>query len=317
MSSRRSFLKRTGAIGLSAFLAAQVSKGETQNAPGKKRLIRIAHITDVHINESATAVACWRRVLREINSMKDKPDLIVNTGDTVMDENRQTREHVESLWSIWNTIVKDENKIRMISVLGNHDVWYGPDPTLDAEYKKDERYGKQWAMNMLSLPARYYSLELNGWHFIALDSIQGENGYQLDDEQFEWLTDELGRIKPQNPVCVLSHVPIISVGAWMYETKRTQALASKFPSADMHLDHQRIKDLFYKHNNVRLCLSGHVHYVDGIEYLGVKYLCNGAVSGNWWRTPLKLDEFPPVYAIIDLYEDGTSTENIIAYNSAL
>ncbi len=310
-------MKRTSAIGFSALFASQMSNAVAPADAGKKRLLRVAHITDVHITDTAIAAACLRRVFREINAMKDKPDLIVNTGDTVMDENKQTREHVESLWSIWSKITKEENKIRMISALGNHDVWYGPDPVLDAEYKKDERYGKQWAINMLSLPGRHYSLELNGWHFIVLDSIQGEGGYQLDDEQFEWLAGELTRIKPQDPVCVLSHVPILSVGAWMYETKRTQALASKFPSADMHLDHQRIKDLFYKHPNVNLCLSGHVHYVDSIEYLGVKYLCNGAVSGNWWRAPLMLDEFPPVYAIIDLYEDGTSTEKIITYNSTL
>lgn len=317
MSSRRNFLKRTGAIGFSALAASSVSMAAAPADAGKKRLLRVAHITDVHITDTAIAAACLRRVFREINAMKDKPDLIVNTGDTVMDENKQTREHVESLWSIWSKITKEENKIRMISALGNHDVWYGPDPVLDAEYKKDERYGKQWAINMLSLPGRHYSLELNGWHFIVLDSIQGEGGYQLDDGQFEWLASELTRIRPQDPVCVLSHVPILSVGAWMYETKRTQALASKFPSADMHLDHQQIKDLFYQHPNVRLCLSGHVHYVDSIEYLGVKYLCNGAVSGNWWRAPLMLDEFPPVYAIIDLYEDGTSTEKIITYNSTL
>src|SRR5690349_2250606 len=65
---------------------------------------------------------------------------------------------------------------------------------------------------------------------------------------------------------------------------------------------KRIKDLFQKCKSVKLALSGHVHYVDAIEYLGVKYLCNGAVSGNWWRNPLALDEFAPVYAIIDLYD---------------
>ena len=67
-----------------------------------------------------------------------------------------------------------------------------------------------------------------------------------------------------------------------------------------------------KKQNVKLCLSGHVHYVDGIEYLGVKYLCNGAVSGNWWGDPIALEEFPPVYATIDLFDDGT-TENLLVY----
>lgn len=45
----------------------------------------------------------------------------------------------------------------------------------------------------------------------------------------------------------------------------------------------------------------------------VKYLCNGAVSGNWWRSPMALDEFPPVYSIIDLYSDGTSKTGTVYY----
>ncbi|HWA32752.1 MAG TPA: metallophosphoesterase [Cyclobacteriaceae bacterium] len=314
MSTRRKFFKSTVAAGIAAMTVPHKLQAAGQE---KKRLLRIAHITDIHMTDALNAITCTSRVFKEINAMKDKPDLIVNTGDTVMDENKQTRERVEILWDTWNNVTRESNKIRMISALGNHDVWYGPDASTDAEYKRDPRYGKQWAIEVLSLPARYYSVTVNGWQFIALDSIQGENGYQLDDEQFGWLRNELAKLGGRRPVCVLSHVPIVSVGAWMYETKRTKALESKFPSADMHLDHQRLKDLFQEHKNVKLCLSGHVHYVDNIEYLGVKYLCNGAVSGNWWRDPLKLDEFPPVYAIIDLYDDGTSVEKIIQYDSAV
>ncbi len=165
------------------------------------------------------------------------------------------------------------------------------------------------------LSSRYYSFELKGWKFICLDSINGENGYQLDEEQFNWLQGELNGNVKNLPVCVYSHVPILSMGALLYATKRKPVHEVMFPSGDMHNDHQRIKDLFYSAGNVKLCLSGHVHYVDGIEYLGVKYLCNGAVSGNWWRDPVSLDEFPPVFSIIDLYVDGSSEHRLVHYDS--
>jgi len=42
---------------------------------------------------------------------------------------------------------------------------------------------------------------------------------------------------------------------------------------------------------------------DRIEYNGVTYLCNGAVSGNWWRGAYQ--ECEPGYALLDLYDDGT------------
>lgn len=159
---------------------------------------------------------------------------------------------------------------------------------------------------MLGLQNSYYSFEKLGWKFICLDSI-GERGYALDDIQFAWLEQELA--STQQPVCIYSHVPIISAAAMMYSMER-RSKASKMMK-EMHSDVKKLKDLFFKYSNVKLCLSGHVHYIDEVDYLGVKYMCNGSVAGNWWRG--KLDEFPPAYAIIDLYTDGTVKKDLIYY----
>jgi hypothetical protein len=56
---------------------------------------------------------------------------------------------------------------------------------------------------------------------------------------------------------------------------------------------------------VKVCLSGHIHLVDRVDYLGVSYLCNGAVSGAWWKGPNQ--EFGNGYAIVDLFPDGAFT----------
>jgi 3',5'-cyclic-AMP phosphodiesterase len=277
--------------------------------------LRIAHITDVHVLDQANAENYFSQVIREINGLGEKPDMIINTGDTVMDENKQPLETVEKRWASWNKIVKPNNTLPIFSALGNHDVWYGPDEKLDKLYKKDKRYGKAWAMQQLEMPSRYYSFEKNGWYFIALDSINGDKGYQLDDEQFQWLKTELAKAGDKSPVCIYNHVPFLSMGALLYATKRKPIADITFPSGDMHNDHQRVKDLFHQYPSVKLCLSGHVHYVDCIDYLGVKYLCNGAVSGNWWGTPIALDEFPPLYTLIDLFEDGSVRHQHVYYTS--
>jgi 3',5'-cyclic-AMP phosphodiesterase len=313
MTSRRKFFKQSAVAGLGSLMIPSLSEASTRADKKKTRALRVAHITDVHILDQDNAETCFTRVMNELNAMKDRPDLIINTGDTVRDENERTREAVAKCWEVWNKIMT-LNRIPVFSSLGNHDVWYGPDAVLDAEYKKDKRYGKNWAIEVLSMPGRYYSFETKGWQFIALDSINGASGYQLDEEQFEWLKDKLKKISIDQPICIFNHVPILAMGPMVYETKRKPLDQVRFPSADMHNDHQRIKDLFFQHKNVKLCLSGHVHYIDCVEYLGVKYLCNGAVSGNWWRSPIVLDEFPPVYAIIDLYTDGTSEVELKFYN---
>lgn len=318
MASRKQFIKQVSlaalAGGLSPLqLVADPVKRSLKVDETKKRSLRIAHITDVHITNSLLAERNFAKVLREINALTDKPDLIINTGDTVMDENKQTRETVESCWAVWDKVLSNENKLPVRSALGNHDVWYGPNEKLDAEYKNDKRYGKQWAIDKLSLPNRYYSFTLKGWKFIALDSINGEVGYSLDEDQFKWLDKELAAVQPGQPVCIFNHVPLLSVCATMYLIERNDAIKTSYPIGDQHVDARRIKALFHKHKKVNLCLSGHVHYVDSVEYLGVKYVCNGAVSGNWWRDPLVLDDFPPAYAIIDLYEDGSSNCQPIYY----
>lgn len=310
MTNRRGFIQKVGAGAALTLLGTAVT---AQPKTTSKRVLRIAHITDVHILDQPEAERLFAQIISEINTAKDKVDFIINTGDTVMDENKQTRETVQKRWNSWNKVMS-ANRYKVYSALGNHDVWYGPDEATDAEYKKDPLYGKQWAIKELKMPARYYSFQQKNWKFIALDSINGENGYQLDEEQRSWLKKEL-ETSAGTHVCVFNHVPILSMGALLYYTKRKPIAEVKFPSGDMHNDHQIIKDLFHQVGNVRLCLSGHVHYVDTIDYLGVKYLCNGAVSGNWWGKPLTLDEFPPVYTLIDLYEDGTSQHQHVYYKT--
>jgi hypothetical protein len=79
----------------------------------------------------------------------------------------------------------------------------------------------------------------------------------------------------------------------------------------MHTDFLALKNIFLKYPNIRVCLSGHIHLQDEVDYLGIKYYCNGAVSGNWWNGSFQ--EFAPAYAVIELHEDGSSSRVMIPY----
>jgi hypothetical protein len=50
---------------------------------------------------------------------------------------------------------------------------------------------------------------------------------------------------------------------------------------------------------------------DEVNYLGIKYYCNGAVSGNWWGGAFQ--DFSPAYALFDFYNDGTVGRKMIEY----
>lgn len=291
-------------LGTVAFSRLSLANTPTEAVlPGKTRTIRIAHITDCHSKPKLQAEKALKSVFRQLNGMQDKPQLIINTGDSVLDANYSSAGFVEDCWNVWNDSINCCG-IPIRHAIGNHDVWIMP----DIEDRLRHREGKNWSMQMLGLKQTYYAFEQGDWKFIALDSI-GEKGYVLDEMQFSWLEQEIA--STTKPVCIYSHVPIISAASMMYALEKRGGRPSRLLKKEMHADAKRLKDLFFKHPNVKLCLSGHVHYIDEVEYLGVKYMCNGSVSGNWWQG--KLDEFPPAYAIIDLYSDGSVQKQLIYY----
>jgi hypothetical protein len=143
---------------------------------------------------------------------------------------------------------------------------------------------------------------------VILDSTHpregDKKGYvaKLDDEQFDWLAKDLAAVDARTPVIVVSHIPILCACAFL-DGENEKSGDWRVPGAWMHIDARRIKDLFLKHANVKLCLTGHVHLWDRVEYNGVAYVCNGAVCGGWWKGFYQ--ETPEGYGIVDLFHDGT------------
>ena len=162
---------------------------------------------------------------------------------------------------------------------------------------------------------RYYSFSKGKWHFIVLDSTQlnPAGGYigKLDAEQTSWLEKELALVPPDSYICLVSHIPILSICAGLFFDKTEENGDLKIQRNLMHSDFLSLKKIFLNYPNLRVCLSGHIHLQDEVNYLGVKYYCNGAVSGNWWKG--KFREFAPAYAIMELNEDGSSTRKMISY----
>jgi 3',5'-cyclic-AMP phosphodiesterase len=207
----------------------------------------------------------------------------------------------------------------MESVLGNHDI-FGWNKKKSGAKGDDAKYGKAWALETLGLSKPYHSFDKNGWHFVALDSVQptGADGSEegkdiylgkIDDEQFEWLVADLQNVGGKLPVCVLSHIPIFSAAAFLSREEKNADW--NVPAALMLTDGRKLQNLFVKHPNVKLCVSGHLHLVDYVEYSGVSYLCNGAVCGGWWKG--KHRGFDAGYALLDLYDDGSFEREFVNY----
>ena len=308
---RRKFISNSvlGALAVSSIGACTAMAGEK-----KKRVLRIAHITDMHIFPDATPEKGIQNLLEQLHGMEDKPDFVINTGDNIMDSLKRGKEDVAAQWAAWKTNFRDKLQYELFNCIGNHDVWgWGLD---DEEVKTDPLYGKAWARKMLGLEeSTYYSFERNGWKIICMDSpMHDENGHaytaKIDEEQFAWLEKSLAETSPEMPVMIASHIPILTPTVF-FDGDNEKTGDWNIPGSWMHIDARRIKDLLKKYPNVKLAISGHVHLADEVKYLDVDYVCNGAACGGWWEGPYQ--EFHPAYAVIDLYEDGTFKNQLISY----
>ncbi len=317
--TRRDLIKSAGAVAGGALVTGCMGGLSTASEPGaasprRRKALTVAHLTDIHVKPEGKGPAGMRACLRHVQARNPKPDLILNGGDSIMDALGASEDRTRVQWDLWNQILAEECRLPIVHCIGNHDIW-GWQMSKAGVTGSEPRFGKVWAMEALELEKPYYSFNRAGWHFIVLDSVQyrGDEAYKpmLDDEQFEWLEGDLASVDPATPILFLSHVPILSATPYFFKDDVVKDHQFRVPGALMHQDVHRIKTLFLGYPNIRLCLSGHVHLADRVDYNGITYLCNGAVSGSWWYGPYK--DTPPGYGLVTLYDDGSFDHEYVLY----
>lgn len=305
--NRRDVVKRVGA-GIAALSTPHLVTAQPVTTP-KRRALRIAHLTDVHVQPIVGAAKGFTRCLHHVQNLPDKPDLILNGGDAIMEAHGRGADSVRRQWKLYNEVLHSENSLPVLNCIGNHDIW------CRQETKESFVGGKQWAMDELQLPRRYYSLDRNGWHIIVLDSVQPKadgSWYtaHVDEEQYDWLETDLNATPAETPILIVSHVPILAACVF-FDGKRFENDHWSVPARWMHSDTVRLTSLFHRHPNVKAALSGHIHLTDRVDYGGVSYYCNGAVSGAWWFG--NYHHTAAGYAVVDLYDDGSVENRYVAY----
>jgi Icc protein len=344
--SRRDFLRVGGLAGAASLAAAcgvpateqaaiptpaptQVcpTPAPTQSAgqPAGEIALRIAQISDMHIGPYGPEKDGFARAFRNIQARVPKMDLILNAGDSIGDAlGSSDKKKIQADWDAFTGVVKAECSLPIHHAIGNHDVWgWGLSAGEQAAISSDPLFGKGWAVKDLGLPDRYYSFDNAGWRFLVLDSAQrpdpsfGDTGPvyigQLDEGQYTWLAQQLEATPEAMPVCLLSHIPLLSACELLdghTEWKGNWIVAG----ANVHYDARKLVALFMEHTNVRLCLSGHTHQVEDVRYHAVRYISDGAICGNFWnQSDPAFMGFPPGYVAVNLYKDGSSDSEFVAY----
>jgi 3',5'-cyclic-AMP phosphodiesterase len=287
--------------------------------PARRRVVRLTHMTDTHIQPEKKAFEGVAACLRHMNDLQDRPDLVLTGGDLIMDSFNNKEARTRTQWDLWTKVFADHCPIPVEHCLGNHDIW-GWDKKGSATTGDEPMWGKRWAMDLLRLDRPYKAFDLGGtgagsWRCVILDSVQQHPANpqtyigQIDPEQMAWLKAEL-KAAGSRPVLVVSHIPILSIGALAYDSE-IKGHDWVLTGANMMIDGGELIKLFAATKNVKLCLSGHIHKLDRCDYEGTTYICDGAVSGAWWNGPK--DRVVEGYGVIDLYNDGSFEHEYLPY----
>jgi 3',5'-cyclic AMP phosphodiesterase CpdA len=305
--SRRDALRAAGAAGLLASLGGCAAgrsgpAGASSARVGKP--LRIVHMTDTHIFPGRGAEQGVANCLNHA-AEHARPDLVLTGGDLINDGFGAEEARVKAQWDLFVKAFADHCPAPALHTLGNHDIW-GWNKGKSATTGAERLWGKTWAIETLGLSGRYNASTHGVWKIIRLDSVQIDpddaNGYigKVDDEQWDWLERELASTPAGHHVLVCSHIPVHTATSLF---GRVEPNGKRLMLGGiMHTDNARLIELFTRYPAVKACVSGHTHRVEHIDFRGVQYLCNGAVSGAWWNGPHH--EAFEGYAVLDLFPDG-------------
>lgn len=232
-----------------------------------------AFLTDIHLQPEKNAVEGFKMAIEKVNTLN--PDFVITGGDLIMDALGVSYARADSLYNMYDESSRDF-KMPVYNTLGNHEVFGIYEKSGISPDHPDYRY----AMYEKRLGDTYYSFDHEGWHFMVLNSVieTEERRYigMVDEEQMQWISNDLLEVDPETPIVISTHIPFITVF--------TQVLYGEY-APDYHglvVENAReVLDLFAGHN-LKLVLQGHLHYLEDIEVNGIHYITGGAVSGRWW-----------------------------------
>jgi Calcineurin-like phosphoesterase len=128
---------------------------------------------------------------------KSPYDFAIHLGDTYYggDESEMLKNLLEPLSALTNAGIK------VFTLVGNHDLYYGAD-------------GYLAALRILDQPGRYFLIETPAWRIACLDTSLAAMGIfradaKLDEGQLDWL-DSLLNAKDKRPLILMSHHYIVS-----------------------------------------------------------------------------------------------------------
>jgi Icc protein len=166
---------------------------------------QFVHASDTHISEQS--VARTRRLRELVDAIR--PAFTVITGDLVRDALRVPEAEARGYYDLF---VREKNLFRapVHTAPGNHEI-FGIETDKSGVSPTHPLFGK--AMYRSYLGPEYYSFNVGGVHFVALNTVDIAGNYyhgHIDSLQLAWLRRDLAALPPNTVVVTFNHIPFYS-----------------------------------------------------------------------------------------------------------
>ncbi|MBS1995655.1 MAG: metallophosphoesterase [Cyanobacteria bacterium SZAS LIN-2] len=224
---RRDFLKLCGMGGV-VFLSGLGGQSSIAADGTPAQDFFFVQLSDTHwgfegdkINPDAKGTLI--KAVKEVNSLKQKPDFIVFTGDLTQTTDDKTIR--QARMKEFKQIVAELDTKKVFFMPGEHDA------SLDNGETYKDFFGRT-----------HYSFDHKGVHFIAIDNVSDPTG-SIGEAQLQWLKDDLSKQAADANIVVLTHRPLFDLyPQWDWATR----------------DGARAIDLLMPFHNVTV-FYGHIH----------------------------------------------------------
>lgn len=205
--NRKSFLTGSALAGAGIVVAlaggkittTALANGPRPHAAGATADFSFVQITDTHIGAHSPAnknvTATFEEAVRHINALPQRPAFVIHTGDHA---HLSKVSEFDTAKQIMSTIKAD----RTFNVPGEHDVF------LDHGKRYRQYFGQG------THGSGYFSIDLNGVHFIGLANAAGFVGKGqgvLGAAQLAFVKQDVAGLSAETPLVLFSHVPLLPV----------------------------------------------------------------------------------------------------------